>query len=187
MSWADYLEKTMPILNAYTQEDIDAAVAAERERIAKHFDARDRGPDGKPIGIGFYDPHEPAEIIRALKPNTEAQGRLSAPLGRRVEQPTPEKDMTCQHKRYSVDVHEQTGQCIDCGAEGRISFVVPRETDALKGAAAAAHELLTALQAVLRWIDDNCETTGFEEAEALADAALAKAGAELFNTGNEGR
>jgi len=27
---------------------------------AKHFDERDNG-------IGFYDPHEPAEIIRVLK------------------------------------------------------------------------------------------------------------------------
>lgn len=41
-------------------------LAAERERIAQHFDARDKGPDGKPLGIGFYDPHEPAEIIRSL-------------------------------------------------------------------------------------------------------------------------
>lgn len=47
---------------------------------------------------------------------------------------------------------------------------------------AAAPELLEALMAVLRWIDDNCETTGFEAVEAQADAALAKAGAELFNT-----
>ena len=109
------------------------------------------------------------------------RGAEGVPLGRRVEQPTPEKKMTCQHKRYSVDVHEQTGQCIDCGSEGRISFVVPRETDALKGAAAAAPDLLAALQAVLHWIDENCETTGFEEVEAVADAALAKAGAELFN------
>lgn len=30
----------------------------------------------------------------------------------------------CQHKRYSVDVHEQIGTCIDCGAEGRMQFVV---------------------------------------------------------------
>ena len=30
----------------------------------------------------------------------------------------------CQHKRYSVDVHEQTGTCYDCGAEGRMRFVV---------------------------------------------------------------
>lgn len=46
-----------------------AVEAAERERIAQHFDARDRGPDGKPLGLGFYDPHEPAAIIRALRPN----------------------------------------------------------------------------------------------------------------------
>ena len=34
--------------------------ADERERIALHFDQRDKGAGG------FYDPHEPAEIIRAL-------------------------------------------------------------------------------------------------------------------------
>ena len=32
----------------------------EREACAKVFDARDKG-------TGFYDPHEPAEIIRAMK------------------------------------------------------------------------------------------------------------------------
>ena len=31
--------------------------SAERERLAKVFDELDKG-------IGFYDPHEPAEIIR---------------------------------------------------------------------------------------------------------------------------
>lgn len=51
---------------------------------------------------------------------------------------------------------------------------------------AAAPDLLAALQAVLHWIDDNCETTGFDAAEAMADAALAKAGAELFNTERSG-
>jgi hypothetical protein len=30
----------------------------------------------------------------------------------------------CQHSRYSVDVHEQTGNCYDCGAAGRMKFVV---------------------------------------------------------------
>lgn len=37
------------------------------EDAAREFDRRNTGPDGKPLGIGFYDPHEPAEIIRALK------------------------------------------------------------------------------------------------------------------------
>jgi hypothetical protein len=50
--------------------------------------------------------------------------------------------MTCQHKRYSVDVHEQTGQCIDCGAEGRISFVVPEEIEHLQAIEAAARNLV---------------------------------------------
>ena len=47
----------------YDQSDLDAAVAAERERIARHFDSLDKG-----VG-GFYDPHEPAWIIRNLGPN----------------------------------------------------------------------------------------------------------------------
>jgi len=49
-----------PLTDARIDERIDAAVAAERERIAAHFDARDKG-----VG-GFYDAHEPAEIIRAM-------------------------------------------------------------------------------------------------------------------------
>lgn len=44
------------------RDHADACAAAERERIAQHFDSRDKGAGG------FYDPHEPAEIIRALGP-----------------------------------------------------------------------------------------------------------------------
>ena len=51
--------------------EIEAAVwaalgsvqAEERERIAEHFDSRDKG-----VG-GFYHLHEPAEIVRSLGPN----------------------------------------------------------------------------------------------------------------------
>ena len=32
--------------------------------------------------------------------------------------------MACQHKRYSIDTREQVGNCIDCGAEGRMQFVI---------------------------------------------------------------
>jgi hypothetical protein len=35
-----------------------------------------------------------------------------------------QKPVTCQHKRYSIDVTEQIGTCIDCGSEGRMRFVV---------------------------------------------------------------
>ena len=35
-----------------------------------------------------------------------------------------QESVACQHKRYSVDVKEQTGTCYDCGAEGRMQFVV---------------------------------------------------------------
>ena len=37
----------------------------------------------------------------------------------------PEQEpVACKHFRYSVDVHEQIGNCLDCGAEGRMRFVV---------------------------------------------------------------
>ena len=35
-----------------------------------------------------------------------------------------DEPVACKHKRYSVDVKEQTGTCHDCGAEGRMQFVV---------------------------------------------------------------
>ena len=38
----------------------ELVAAEERERLAKVFDELDKG-------IGFYDPHEPAEIIRGQK------------------------------------------------------------------------------------------------------------------------
>lgn len=38
--------------------------------------------------------------------------------------------VACQHKRYTVDVHEQTGRCFDCGAEGRMRFIVDGITPA---------------------------------------------------------
>ncbi len=40
------------------QEGYEAGKLAEREACAKLFDDRDNG-------IGFYEPHEPAEMIRA--------------------------------------------------------------------------------------------------------------------------
>lgn len=35
-----------------------------------------------------------------------------------------QEPVACQHKRYSIDVTEQIGTCIDCGSEGRMRFVV---------------------------------------------------------------
>ena len=42
----------------------------------------------------------------------------------------PRQPVRCQHSRYSLDVHEQVGHCIDCGAEGRMRFVVAAPDDA---------------------------------------------------------
>lgn len=52
---------------------------------------------------------------------------LKKRLAQPEQEPAPvqqEPVASCQHKRYSVDVHEQTGRCFDCGAEGRMRFVV---------------------------------------------------------------
>jgi len=46
--------------------------------------------------------------------------------------PTVQEPAGCQHKRYSVDAREGTGTCHDCGAEGRMQFVVG-DTNPLKG------------------------------------------------------
>jgi hypothetical protein len=45
-------------------------------------------------------------------------------LRQAIEQAEKQEPVACQHKRYFVDVKEQTGTCYDCGAEGRMRFVV---------------------------------------------------------------
>jgi hypothetical protein len=60
--------------------------------------------------------------------------------------PLPERAAVCTHRRYTVDVREQTGRCIDCGAEGRVRFVVgdpvAAERERWRSAAEyAAHQL----------------------------------------------
>ena len=53
-------------------ENFAALVAArERERVAREFDRRAVLSDGGPA-VGWYEPNEPAEIVRAL--NTEGDG-----------------------------------------------------------------------------------------------------------------
>lgn len=55
--------RVMVYAGLWNSPEISAAVAAaERERIAQHFDGLDKG-----VG-GFYDPEEPAAIIRSLDP-----------------------------------------------------------------------------------------------------------------------
>ena len=45
-------------------------------------------------------------------------------LRQAIEQAERQEPVACQHKRYTVDEHEQTGTCYDCGAQGRMRFVV---------------------------------------------------------------
>lgn len=51
------IKNLKPSLQIEFEKMFIKGAAAERERLAKVFDERDKG-------IGFYDPHEPAEIIR---------------------------------------------------------------------------------------------------------------------------
>ena len=83
----------------FSQADIDAAVAAERERIAAHFDARDFG-----VG-GFYDAHEPAQIIRTMDEVDE-----NAKLHRKEVD-----DMAEMHKPHLI---ERLRECLPTAADG---------------------------------------------------------------------
>ena len=62
------------------------------------------------------DPERKAALDRARERFANA--------GKVIEQ----EPVACQHKRYSVDVKEQTGTCYDCGANGRMRFVVNETT-----------------------------------------------------------
>lgn len=69
---------------------------------------------------------EPSEyvqkVIDALYENSDPVSVEAAEL---LEQMTQQQEpVACKHSRYSVDAHEQTGHCYDCGAEGRMRFVV---------------------------------------------------------------
>jgi hypothetical protein len=61
-----------------------------------------------------------------------------------------QEQVACQHKRYSVDVREQTGTCYDCGAEGRMRFVVD---DTTPPAAQPAPDLQAELEATNRQVE----------------------------------
>ena len=54
--------------------------AAERERIACEFDRRAVYADGTQSS-GWYEPHEPAEIVRAMRPKANAQPQRQQKVG----------------------------------------------------------------------------------------------------------
>lgn len=64
--WGSTLPEDKRFLAAVAALAYAAGAADMKERCAKEFDRRDGG-----FGIGFYDPHEPAEIIRALGDNDD--------------------------------------------------------------------------------------------------------------------
>lgn len=96
------------------------------------------------------------------------------------EQATAMADYTLTIRADSGYESTTEGQCNACQYGEAIAALHGRPNTATE-LRTQRDELVNALKAVLHWIDDNCETTGFEAAEAMADAALAKAGAELFN------
>lgn len=67
----------------------------------------------------------PIPLFTKTKSEAEAWGgNKIVPLYTTPPAVPVQEPVACQHKRYSVDVHEQTGTCYDCGAEGRMRFVV---------------------------------------------------------------
>lgn len=83
--------------------------------------------------------------------------------------PSPQsaqEPVACKHNRYSVDVHEQTGTCYDCGAEGRMRFVVD-------GTAPPSREWAELADDEVIEIADRC-TDVFGLADLISDALRAK-------------
>ena len=86
--------------------------------------ANNQGPH---TGISWRDVSNKAEpIITALRQAlaNEALDRMAENERELGIQMQPDEPVACHHKRYTVDVNEQTGTCHDCGAEGRMQFVV---------------------------------------------------------------
>jgi len=55
---------------------------------------------------------------------------------------------TCQHKRYSVSLGDQTGTCCECRKEGREMFVTDQEAARAKAIEAAATTVVRAFEAL---------------------------------------
>ena len=62
--------------------------------------------------------------LDGIKRGVEAHEQAITSLRQAIAEAEKQEPMECQHKRYSIDVTEQIGTCIDCGAEGRMRFVV---------------------------------------------------------------
>jgi len=67
----------------------------------------------------------------------------------------------CEHLRYTIDAHEQTGYCHDCQAEGRMVFVVGglQHIQKLEAALRDACNMLDALAGN----DNSCDPSPVEE------------------------
>ena len=65
--WHQAMNQAVKDGEMFTRHHFAALVAAaERERIAAEFDRRAVYSDGTPSS-GWYEPHEPAEIVRGMK------------------------------------------------------------------------------------------------------------------------
>jgi hypothetical protein len=95
--------------------EIWGLLAEVADRKGTEYTSPWEGPDGEPL----QDAADAAIawiLSRAAAPQAEPQAHKSA--------------QGCQHKRYSLDKQEQVGRCIDCGAEGRMVFVVQAPSQA---------------------------------------------------------
>ena len=105
------------------REAYEVPLVEQLERVPK--DARLVIDDADGMGTRFIPVgrmcHEAATALRqqiALEKKAENARELG------LDYEPADEPVACKHKRYSVDVKEQTGTCHDCGAEGRMQFVV---------------------------------------------------------------
>jgi hypothetical protein len=78
----------------------------------------------------------------------------------------------CAHKRYSYDTETGIGNCVSCGAEGRMVFVVP-EPDSGPVAIGYLRQLVEALEGafISTWQSTAAWQKQLDQARAFLDRA----------------
>jgi len=88
---------------------------------------------------------------------------------------------TCQHKRYSVSLGDQTGTCCECRKEGREMFVTDQEAARAKAIEAAATTVVRAFEAL-----GNAQHAGAVLMQRTnCELAMVSLKGALFNTGDQ--
>lgn len=141
------------VYDAYCEGDTDA------EALLPILDAALAAPEPQPVArvTGYYGGRCVIEPLDGKTVYPTGMAVYSAPVAAQSAQ-SAQEPVACKHNRYSVDVHEQTGTCYDCGAEGRMRFVVdgtapPSRESVQPVAEVLMHEGEKIVDASMAWMD----------------------------------